>query len=196
MTAAILLLAAGASRRMRGADKLLEPVGGEPLLRRQARAAVAAGAPVVVTLPPAAGARRAALEGLEVLHVPVADAAEGMGASIRAGVAALPAGATGVLVLLADLPEITADDLRTMLDRHRTAPDAVLRATAEDGRPGHPVLFPARLFPALGRLTGDAGAREVLGPEAVVPVALAGERAVTDLDTPEAWLAWRARGGL
>ncbi|MEZ5755305.1 MAG: NTP transferase domain-containing protein [Paracoccaceae bacterium] len=48
----ILLLAAGSPPRMRGGDKLLEDVAGEPLLRRSARAALATGCPVTVTLPP------------------------------------------------------------------------------------------------------------------------------------------------
>ncbi len=196
MTAAILLLAAGASRRMRGADKLLQPVAGEALLRRQARAALATGVPVAVTLPPGAAGRRGALEGLSLRRVEVADAAEGMGASIRAGVAALPAEASGVLILPGDLPEIEAGDLAVMLARHAQAPGVVLRAAAQDGRPGHPVVFPARLLPALRRLSGDAGARLVLAGEAVVAVALPGERATTDLDTPEAWAEWRANTGL
>lgn len=196
MSAAILLLAAGASRRMRGADKLLEPVAGEPLLRRQARAALATGAPVVATLPPGAAARRAVLEGLDLRIVEVPDAAEGMGASIRAGVAALPEGASGVLLLLADLPELGAGDLAAMLARHAAAPGAVLRATSADGRPGHPVVFPARLFPALAALRGDAGARAVLEGAAVVPVPLPDARATTDLDTPEAWAEWRSKTGL
>lgn len=196
--AAILLLAAGASRRMRGADKLLEPLGGEPLLRERARAALATGAPVVVTLPPGAMERRAALAGLAVRIVEVADAAEGMGASLRAGVAALPAGVSGVLVLLADMPEIGAEDLRRLLEAHAARPGAILRASSEDGRPGHPVLFPAALFPELRRAAGDAGARALLAARAeeVVAVPLPGARALTDLDTPEAWAEWRARTGL
>ncbi|WP_412506377.1 NTP transferase domain-containing protein, partial [Roseovarius sp. SYSU LYC5161] len=56
----ILLPAAGASARMEGPDKLLEPVDGMPLLRRQVLMALATGAPVLVTLPPGAAKRRAA----------------------------------------------------------------------------------------------------------------------------------------
>ncbi|MCL4187246.1 MAG: nucleotidyltransferase family protein [Rhodobacteraceae bacterium] len=193
----ILILAAGAAARMRGTDKLLLAVDGVPLIVRQARAALATGCPVVVTLPPAAAARRAALAGLPVQTVEVAEAAEGMGASLRAGVSALPAGTTAVLVLLADLPEIEAGDLARLLSAHAAWPGAILRGTAEDGRPGHPVLFPAAFLPALRLVAGDAGARELLAAHAgqVRPVPLPGARAVTDLDTPEAWAEWRARTG-
>ena len=190
--AAILLLAAGASSRMRGADKLLEPVDGVPLLLRQARVALATGVPVLVTLPVDRPARVAVLAGLDLMTVPVPDAALGLSASIRAGVRA--AGARPVLVLLADLPEITTADLGLLLARHATVPDLILRATAADGTPGHPVLFPDWVLPGLAALTGDSGARDLLHQhrDRTELIALPARHAVTDLDTPEDWAAWRA----
>ncbi len=192
--AVILLCAAGASGRMRGADKLLEPVAGVALLRRQALAGLATGTRVLVTLPPDRPRRAAALDGLAVEPVPVPDAAEGLAASIRAGVAAARGGA--LLVMLADMPDIGAEDLALLIAGHAAAPDAVIRAAAEDGRPGHPVLFPARMAAALAGLRGDRGARDLLRAEMPVLVPLPGCRALTDLDTPEDWAAWRARTGL
>jgi hypothetical protein len=82
-----------------------------------------------------------------------------MAASIVTGVAGLD---TPVLVMLADMPDVTAADLHLMMSLSAQAPDAILRAATEDGRPGHPVLFPADLLPELAALTGDTGAREVL----------------------------------
>jgi CTP:molybdopterin cytidylyltransferase MocA len=190
----ILIPAAGASSRMRGADKLLEPVGGVPLIRRQAETALAAGCPVIVTLPPDRPARVAALAGLAVRQVIVPDAAQGLSASLAGGLARAEAD-RAVIVLLADLPEITAEDLHHLIACHRLRPGAILRATAEDGTPGHPVLFPVWARPELLQMTGDSGARDLLRRHAdrVAPVALPGRRAVTDLDTPEDWAAWRAR---
>lgn len=193
--ATILLLAAGASARMGGADKLMLPVGGVPLLARSAQRAAATGAPVIVALPPQAPARRRALEGLGLTLLDVPDAAEGMAASIRAGVAAAGA-AAGLALLPADMPDLTTEDLARLLAAFGRAPDAVHRATAADGRPGHPVIFPRRLFPALARLAGDTGGRALLRDEAVRATALPGEHALTDLDTPEDWAAWRARHAL
>jgi CTP:molybdopterin cytidylyltransferase MocA len=191
-----LIPAAGASSRMRGRDKLLEPVDGTPLLRRSAEVALAAGLPVCVALPPDRPDRAAALAGLPVQILVVPDAAEGLGATLRAGVAALR-DAAAILVLLADLPEITAADLGRLVAIHAAAggDDApILRATASDGTPGHPVLFPAWAFPALAALSGDTGAGPVLAAwrARVQSIPLPGRRAVTDLDTPEAWAAWRA----
>lgn len=178
---------------MRGADKLLEPVAGVPLLRHVSAQALATGLAVTVVLPPDRPLRAAALAGLPVASVVAARAADGMGASLAAGAAAAPKGA--LIVLLADLPEITGDDLATLAAAAAAHPGRPLRATAADGTPGHPVLFPASLRPALLALTGDEGARAVLRAHPPVPVPLPARHAVTDLDTPEDWAAWRAATG-
>lgn len=189
----ILILAAGSSSRMRGADKLLEPVAGEPLLTRIARAALATGQTVTVVLPPDRPLRHSAIAGLPVRVVVADRASEGMAESIKAGIAATDAG-RGVMLLLADLPEITAEDLRALIDRWAQEPDAILRGTAVDGTPGHPVCFPAHLREELATLEGDEGARSVLVRHRarLLPVALPEGHATTDLDTPEDWAAWRA----
>lgn len=179
---------------MRGTDKLLEPVAGQPLLRHQARTALATGAPVIVTLPPDRPERAAALADLPVTPVIVPDPSEGLAASLRAGVAALPDTAAAVMVLLADLPDLTTSDLALMIRTFRDdAAAPILRATAADGTPGHPVILPRRHFRALLALAGDDGARALLrGAPDLRHIALPGTRATTDLDTPEAWAAWRA----
>jgi len=191
---AILIPAAGTSSRMGGRDKLLEEVEGEPLLRRQARCALATGWPVLVTLPAGQPDRRAALDRLEGLEVePLTDAAEGMAVSLRAGGAwAASIGARGLMVVLGDMPDLRPDDLRKLAQAFANEPDKVWRATDETGRGGHPVILPARLFGRLDGLAGDAGARPLLTGEEIGRVTLAGRRATTDLDTPQDWAAWRA----
>lgn len=198
----VLIPAAGLSQRMRGADKLTQPVDGVPQLRRAVEAALRGGARKVwVTLPPPsetrAAARGAVLAGTWAKRLEIPDWAEGMAASLRAGArgAAAQRG-SALIVLLPDLPEIEAADIARMIAAHATAPDAAWRATAEDdGAPGHPVLIPARLFEAMMELTGDSGARALLAGEDVRPLPLPGRRAVTDLDSPEDWADWRARTG-
>jgi molybdenum cofactor cytidylyltransferase len=195
-TVAAIVLAAGASRRMRGRDKLLEPVAGRPALRRVAEVARASRADaVVVVLPPGAAARREALAGLDVAVVEAADWAEGMAASIRAGVAAAGK-ADAVVILLGDMPEVGAGDVDRLIAAFDPgAGREICRAVSEAGTPGHPVLFGRRYFAALAGLTGDAGAREVVrgAGERVAEVVTAGRGAVVDLDTPEAWEAWRGQ---
>ena len=116
---AILVPAAGASRRMRGRDKLLEAVRGRPLLADRVALALSLGGDVLVTLPPGAAARRRALAplaGPRLWREAVPDAAEGMAASLRRGAAwARAREAAGLMILLPDLPDLTAEDIRTVL---------------------------------------------------------------------------------
>lgn len=191
----ILLPAAGASLRMRGRDKLLEPVAGTPLLTRQMCIALATGAELLVTLPPGNARRRALVEDVRNarLHVQdLANAAEGLSASLRAGAdLAQRQKAAALMILLADMPEIETADLTAMIRAFDG--QTVLRACDDSGAMGHPVILPARLFPALRGLRGDRGAQEVIHDQPQTAFPLPGKRATTDLDTPEDWENWRHR---
>ena len=192
----ILLLAAGASSRMRGRDKLIEEIDGVALLRRQALMARAISDTVIVALPARPHPRYALIADLDVKVLEVPDADEGMGASIRTAFAALPEGARQAMLLLADLPEITQDDLCTVIAAINTHPDAVIwRGATQDGKAGHPIIFDQSLFADLTRLTGDSGGQSVVNAagKRVHLIALPDQRARLDLDTPEDWDAWRAR---
>lgn len=195
MSDVILILAAGQSRRMRGRDKLLEEVDGTPLLARQASRAARVAETVLVALPPHPHPRYATLEGLGVTALTIPDSAEGMGGTLRGAVARLPAQCSGVLVLLADLPEITEQDLQSVLAARILAPDALIwRGSTEDGRPGHPILFDRQVFPDFEALNGDEGGQSLIRryKDHVHLVPLPGAHARRDLDTPEDWDAWRA----
>lgn len=194
MNLTILIPAAGTASRMRGADKLLEVVCGEPMLRRQARLARSVCPQVIVTLRPADLARRKALERLDITALPVPDAAEGMAASIRAGAGAAQA---ALMILPGDMPELTAADLRAVIGAFDQDRSAICRGTAADGTPGHPVILPADLRADLLELRGDEGARGLLQRHKVRVrlIALPDQHAITDLDTPEDWQNWRAHNG-
>lgn len=196
-TVHILVLAAGASSRMRGRDKLLQPVKGRPILRAVAETALATAAPVLVALPPAAEARRSTIAGLPVQLVDVPDAALGMSRSIARGVAAIadPGPEDGLMILPADMPGFSAKALADLISRFRAEPDLIWRGGTINGRAGHPALFPRDLWPELASVTGDEGGRSVLKRHAdlVRQVPLPGEMAVLDLDTPEDWAAYLGR---
>jgi CTP:molybdopterin cytidylyltransferase MocA len=178
---------------MRGRDKLMEDVDGQPLLRRQTRVAQSVG-PVVVALPPAPHPRYTALTGLDIAPLPIPDASEGMGASLRSAFAALPPDTAAAMVMLADMPDLEPSDLACLAASVDLSSETLVwRAATEDGRPGHPIIFAAALFDQLKQLSGDDGGRAVVrGAGARVQmVPLPGQRARLDLDTPEDWAAWR-----
>lgn len=190
---AVALLAAGRARRMRGRDKLLEPLEGTPLLRCLAERILAAGtASLAVTLPPDDRERAEALKGLALVQLSVPDAEEGMAASIRAAARwALSLHADGLMICPADMPELTSGDFAVLSAAFRKE-GPPLRATASDGKPGHPVVFPALLLSDLLAVSGDQGARSLLLAHPPQSVALPAKHATTDLDTPEDWQRWRS----
>ncbi|MEM9059167.1 MAG: molybdopterin-binding/glycosyltransferase family 2 protein [Pseudomonadota bacterium] len=194
---AALLLAAGGSTRMRGADKLLEPVDGKPLLRRTAERLLESGVDkVLCVLRPDHDARRAALQGLEVTQVTNPRSTAGMATSIAAGIAALPSSADAALVMMADMPDIESRDIDRLIAAFDPGEDrAIVRAATSAGAYGHPVIFGSRFFEALRSLDGDRGARTILDehPDYIADVVLSDAAAITDLDTPEDWAAWRSR---
>ncbi len=189
----IVVLAAGRASRM-GADcghKLLATFDGVPLVRRSVEAAIAAapGRVIVVT-----GHRetdiRAALENLPAKFVSNPDYLSGMASSLTAGLSAIDERAAGMLVMLADMPDVTTDDLRKLLDRFSAEGGrAVIRATA-DGQRGNPVVLPRQTFSAVRQLVGDVGARHIIEKCGlpVIDVEL-GPAARLDLDTPEQIMA-------
>ena len=180
----VVVLAAGASTRF-GSPKQLVRLNGRPLLHLAvSRAVEVAGQSVTVVL----GANAAELAPL-LRHTPAAivinrDWAEGMGSSVRSGVARVPATADGVMLMLADQPAVTAEDLRRLLAAWHRQPQCIVAAHYA-GTAGVPAIFPREDFVALCALRGDAGARALLkrGGERVIRVPL--QSAAIDIDTPE-----------
>ena len=163
-----IVLAAGAGRRF-GGRKLLAPFEGGLLIEGALRAALASPAASIILVTGSeadevAGVARDLAErqgqGARLQIVHAADHAEGMGASLRAGAAALPADAAGVFVFLADMPKIPAAVLPRLIEAVEAGAPAA--APLCDGRRGHPVLFSAELFHLLRQATGDEGARAAL----------------------------------
>jgi len=183
----ILLLAAGQSSRMRGRDKLLEEIDGTPILNLLSARAIMVG-PVFVTLPDLNHPRRKALPG-DATAVPVPEARNGMSNSLKAGISALPDTATGVIILPADMPDITTADLAAIKAHSQQNLAPIVRATTSDGKPGHPIYFARSLFSLLQNLSGDRGAYQICQDYSAQTklVPLKGQRARLDLDTPEEW---------
>jgi molybdenum cofactor cytidylyltransferase len=162
-----IVLAGGSGSRFGGA-KLTHPWRGGALIDGALAAAFAAPARSVTVVtgadPQVEGAARAyadriaAAARLKVVHCE--GHAEGMGATLRTGIAALPADAAGAYVFLGDMPSIPTGILPALAEA--LAAGAPAAAPRFEGQRGHPVLFGAALFPRLQALTGDQGARDVL----------------------------------
>jgi molybdenum cofactor cytidylyltransferase/nicotine blue oxidoreductase len=150
-----LLLAAGAGSRM-GVPKALV----DDWLVRGVRTLRDGGCDgVTVVLGAEAVLAQELLGGVDADAVIADDWAEGMGASLRAGLAGLDADAA--LVSLVDLPDLDAEVVRRVLRAGADA--ATLRRATYDGRPGHPVLIGRDHWAGIGETAvGDRGAREYL----------------------------------
>lgn len=162
-----LLLAAGAGRRIGGPKALRRDADGTSWLLRSVAVLRDGGCdPVYVVL--GAGADEAAelLTGSGARTVVAPDWQEGMGASLRAGLAAVAAApdvhAAQVVVHLVDLPDIGPAVVERLLRRAVGAESALVRARFGD-RPGHPVVIGRAHWADLcAELAGDEGARRYL----------------------------------
>ena len=191
---AAIVLAAGKSERFRAAggaeiSKLVASLRGEPLVRVAARAALGSRArPLIIVTGHAREAVEAALADLplDFAHNPAF--ATGLASSLKVGIAALPANVAGALILLGDMPAVTPTVIERLLAAFEARPDALAVVPVTGGRRGNPVLVARALFAGVSELTGDEGARRLLresDPKRMVEVAMEGEAAALDVDTPE-----------
>ncbi len=189
---AALVLAAGQSRRMGERNKLLATVGGQPLVSHMVDAALASrAAPVIVVTGHQADEVRAALgeRAVEVVHN--RDYAHGLSTSLKAGLAALPADAEGVLIGLGDMPRIGAAQIDRLIAAFNPLEGRAIVVPTVHGKRGNPVLFATRFVPEMREIGGDVGARHLIGEhdDEVVEIEMEDDAALVDIDTPEALAA-------
>lgn len=192
MPIALILLAAGQSRRFGSADKLLEPFAGESLVVRSARTLclVASDRPLTIVVPPNATELMAALNAAN-LHKPLQfvtnpNTTAGMGTSIAAGVSSLDGQVTSALITPADMPFLTVALIKTLLAAHTA--DGSGRPThpiLPDGTQLSPVIWPRSAFAKLTALDGDTGGKSLLAGMAADTVTVPDFTAFADIDTPD-----------
>ena len=195
---AVIVLAAGQSRRMGRRNKLLEPVDGEPMVRHAVRAAATAagGRPVVVVTGHERAEVEASLAGFDIVFSHNPDYGAGLSTSLARGVAALPGEVEGAIVCLADMPGVRAEHLERLLDAFDPGAGAAICVATRRGKRGNPVLFAARFFPEMCDVEGDVGARHLIGAyaELVREVEMPDDGVLLDIDSPSALAAYRVGG--
>ncbi len=186
---AAVILAAGRSTRMAPANKLLVPFKGVPMVLHAVDAALASQAePVIVVVGHDAARVREALGARKVAIVENPDFAEGLSTSVRAGIAALPPGLDGALFALGDMPRVSPQHINRLIAAFNPAEGRTICVPTRRAKRGNPVLWSARFFAELSALSGDAGARGLLGQHAdqLCEVEMDDDGILLDVDTPEA----------
>ncbi len=181
-----LILAAGQSRRMGKTNKLLATLDGKTLVRRTTEAAIASGlAKITVITGHEAEKIEQALAGLDVKFVHNPDYGSGLASSLRCGIGALPEKCSSAMILLADMPNISSQMIDQMVQAYKNAGDRTIVLATSHGKRGNPVLWSSSYFDALKNISGDVGARHLIGENAdqVIEVEL-GDAAALDIDTP------------
>jgi molybdenum cofactor cytidylyltransferase len=196
---AALVLAAGRSTRFGPSNKLLADFGGEPVVRRTVKAVLGSGvSSVIVVTGHMAAEVRTALEGLAVSFVPNPDYRDGLSASLKAGLAALPRGLDGVLVALGDMPGVSSSDIDRLISGLAPKEGRAIVVPTCGGKRGNPVLFAGHLVSELAEVEGDVGAKPVIARhgDEVAEVDIGSPRIFADVDTPEALERARHEDGL
>jgi molybdenum cofactor cytidylyltransferase len=190
-----VVLAAGLSSRM-GSNKLLAPVGGKPLVRHAVEAAlVSAASPVIVVTGSGGAEVKSVLKGLPVTFAENPDAAKGLSESLKCGLSALPDVSNGVMFLLGDMPDVSTGLIDKLIAAFDPSEDRAICVATRHGKRGNPVLWARRFLPEIMALEGDIGAKHLMTvhAELVCEVEAGDDGPLTDIDTPEALAAYRAR---
>ena len=190
-----VVLAAGLSSRM-GRNKLLEDIGGKPLVRRVVEAAQASAAdPVVVVTGSDTEAVSKALDGLLIGIVENDAYAMGLSESLKRGLKTLPQNCDGALVLLGDMPDVSVALIDRLIAAFDPAEGRAICVATHGGRRGNPVLWARRFFPEMLALEGDVGAKSLMGlyDDLVREVEAPDDAPLVDLDTAEALAAYKER---
>lgn len=186
---AAILLAAGSSRRMGGANKLLLPVAGQPMIRRVARTLLASRATsVTVVTGHDAGRIARALESLAVRLVLNECHADGQMTSVRAGVLAAEA-ADGYLIGLGDQPALIQADIDHLIAAFAGAPPGRILVPLWQGLRGNPIVLPASARAEVEAGGVNFGCRNLIRrqPERVHTVEARSAAVLADVDMPTAY---------
>jgi molybdenum cofactor cytidylyltransferase len=186
---AAVILAAGRSSRM-GRNKLLLDLDGKPILCHAVDQALQAGlSDIVVVTGHQASKVKTVLGERPVKVIEAREHRLGMSASLKAGIRALGPKTEAALVMLGDMPQVSAPLIRCLIAAYNPLEGRSIVVPTIDGKRGNPVLFDRRFFEEMLALEGDVGARHLIGAhdDQVAELAVDDAAVFTDVDTPEAY---------
>jgi len=196
-TIAAVVLGAGRSRRMAPHNKLLvTDRSGRTMIARVVDNVLSSGVrPVLVVTGHQAAEVEQALGGRPVRYVYAPDYAEGLAASLKAGIAAVPPECAAALVCLGDMPLVTGRMMDRLVSMYDPQEGRLIVLPTFRGKQGNPMLWDRRFFPEILEIAGDSGARFLIGKhmESVAEVEMADDAVLRDFDTTES-LATLPRG--
>lgn len=179
-----VVLAAGSSTRM-GRNKMLLDLGGQTVVRRAVQAALDAGLAVVVVLGHEAERIEAELSGLPCTLVLNPDHAHGVGTSLHRGIAHAGQGAGAIVVVLADMPFVSAEMIATQVARYRESGAPLVISRYGDVQ-APPTLYDRSLFAELLEVPDERCGKQVVKRHLDEAVAMAWpEEALRDIDVAE-----------
>ena len=184
-----LVLAAGRSTRMGPVNKLLVPVGGRAMVRAVVEQLEGSSVrPIIVVTGHEAERVGEALAGTEVRLIHNPAYREGLSASIRAGLPALPESAAAAIICLGDMPLVESRHVDKLVAAFDPDEGRDICVPVFEGKRGNPVLFARRFFEEVAAVRGDVGARHLIGEyeEYVCEVAMDDRAVLFDVDSPRA----------
>ncbi len=191
---AALVLAAGQSRRMGSENKLLAEINDTAMVRHVADAVIAShvNTTIVVTGHQPDQIRQT-LSGLDVEFCHNPDFDFGLSTSLRTGLDAVGDEMDGIIVCLGDMPGVTSLLINRLIAAFDPAEGRAIILPTHHGKRGNPVLWDRRFFDAMRSVSGDVGARHLLGEyeEVVVEIDAGDDTVLLDIDTPQALIAAR-----
>ncbi len=186
---AAVVLAAGRSRRMAPHNKLLiEDKTGKSMIARVVDNVLSSKArPILVVTGHQPKEIEQALGGRPVRYVHAGDYAEGLSASLKAGIAAVPPEAAAAVVCLGDMPLVTGRMIDRLLEGYNPDQGRLIVLPTFRGKQGNPMIWDRRFFSEIMQISGDSGARFLVGKRAdqVAEVEMADDAVVRDFDTTE-----------
>lgn len=184
-----LVLAAGQSKRMGSANKLLLNINGSPMIQHVIKVTRSSRVDrIIVVIGYQSQQIKSALKGYDVEFIVNPDHEEGLSSSLSAGMRCVDDGTEAVLICLGDMPMVTTDSINALITDFDPDTGNEICVPVYLGKRGNPVLWSRRFINEMMSLVGDCGAKHLLfkHDEIVREVPVSNEGVLIDFDTPQA----------